>query len=475
MGKELTLSKMGYARYEFLPLEDGGTIEAPTNFPIPKDVDAGRSEVFNITYIWEGNNCTIKKLEWYPKLPGEDTAENGTTTEPFENFEGDEFKQNNKITIQIGTGESSTISGNSYHLNRNKNGTTYPKNFITSGLPTISNVGSAYLTASFNYSYIVESEGYKVNYFIKIDNIKIPKVSKYENNVVFTKDGIMELVNELKLWPYVDTINGNVTQGITIPKNANLNNYIIPGRYWVESATVAGTISNTPITTSGYTLHVIGNYSENYTLQFATTANAIYYRLLKSRSNKTWQSWQKVLGDSANYPRATNTYSIGTTNLKWKNLYLSDSIGDTSNLVPNAYITNLGASGTPVTNAYITNLGASGTPVSDAYIQNLTVANLKIGDKSITDTLSDTLKAYQLKHKTLTPSFTFSNSVTAKATGLTGITDSNTIIVSPDPSSWSQWRENGIRCTKQENGSITLTADNAISITTKANIVILDK
>ena len=76
----------------------------------------------------------------------------------------------------------------------------------------------------------------------------------------------------------------------------------------------------------------------------------------------------------------------------------------------------------------------------------------------------------------------FSDETTKKVTGITGVTASNTVIVSPvasdgtttTMSSWEVWREAGIRCIKQENGSLTFKADDKITSTTYFNVIILD-
>ena len=64
------------------------------------------------------------------------------------------------------------------------------------------------------------SEYSDIEYFIKIDNIRIPKTSKYQNNVVFTKAGVNELIEFIRRYPITkieevtnSTTWNNYTQG----------------------------------------------------------------------------------------------------------------------------------------------------------------------------------------------------------------------------------------------------------------------
>ena len=79
----------------------------------------------------------------------------------------------------------------------------------------------------------------------------------------------------------------------------------------------------------------------------------------------------------------------------------------------------------------------------------------------------------QTKHLTKTILISFSNSTSADV-NVAGITESNTVFVSPIPSAWSYWRDNGIRCSAQAAGKLTFTADEAITGNTSANIVVFN-
>jgi hypothetical protein len=81
------------------------------------------------------------------------------------------------------------------------------------------------MLANFKYENIVDDNGSKVIYYIDIPNIKIPKPSKYENNVVFTEEGVNELVREVenKVSKGGDTMTGSL-----IIKSTNIANGTTP-------------------------------------------------------------------------------------------------------------------------------------------------------------------------------------------------------------------------------------------------------
>lgn len=78
----------------------------------------------------------------------------------------------------------------------------------------------------------------------------------------------------------------------------------------------------------------------------------------------------------------------------------------------------------------------------------------------------------QAKHKTATA--TLAKSTKSWAISVTGVTASNTVICTPDPASYAQWVDNRVRCSKQEAGKLTFTADTNTSAAITVNILILD-
>lgn len=75
---------------------------------------------------------------------------------------------------------------------------------------------------------------------------------------------------------------------ITIPSNANLNNYTTPGTYKCDSNTIAETIKNAPNEKIAFELQV-DNYIDGYIVQICQTYNGL--RFMRSQHNSTWSSW----------------------------------------------------------------------------------------------------------------------------------------------------------------------------------------
>ena len=223
------LSKMGYARCEVKP-NSSGVKKLPKSWDLPVDISLGKATTFAFNYEWSQNNCTISNIEWYPTqlIDGEWTSSGvifGTDEEPF-------FSQPNKIEIKFG-GESINISDNSTLNSGSASG-------VTKG-----NISSSYLSSSFKYSYTVKydtatdawvavndndelGEYSFIEYLIKIDNIRIPKTSKYENNVVFTERGVNELLKNIKNYPIIDITS--VESNTTDTDDNNIWNYYTGGK-----------------------------------------------------------------------------------------------------------------------------------------------------------------------------------------------------------------------------------------------------
>lgn len=81
----------------------------------------------------------------------------------------------------------------------------------------------------------------------------------------------------------------------TIPSNADLDNYTTAGTYRCTASTVAATLSNAPVSGSGFKLLVmqVGYGSSSYCMQLAfATAGAVYVR---SRNGTTsWTAWTRL-------------------------------------------------------------------------------------------------------------------------------------------------------------------------------------
>ena len=212
------ISKMGYARCDIKKKGDNGQI-VPEGWSAPSDISSGKVISFHVNYTWNGNSCVINSVKWYPMIYVTDTSNpsnsgwvraTGSNNTPVA-FSNSFFTQSGKITL--------TLNSSAVTL---KTGTGYQTLNAISGDPsrisaTTATTEGTYALMNFKYSYLVKYNGTNwvaasatetnttnysfIEYFIEIKNIKIPKISKYENNVVFTEGAVNELVDKIKKYP----------------------------------------------------------------------------------------------------------------------------------------------------------------------------------------------------------------------------------------------------------------------------------
>ena len=211
---------MGYARCNVKPTIEG-ILDPPENWQIPEDAQSSKAVIFNFEYQWEGKNCTIKNLSWYPVVyiqePEQEPVLSSTT------FVNTEFTQIGQLSIKFGNTDAAGISGNINQLNRTSSQ-------IITNTTTIPNVEAKYLVATFRYIYTVSTEGKSdIDYIVEIKNIKIPKTSKYENNVIFTEEGVKSLLTQIKEYPIIDI--ETVASDAHDPSTSTSNNDIIWTKY----------------------------------------------------------------------------------------------------------------------------------------------------------------------------------------------------------------------------------------------------
>lgn len=92
-------------------------------------------------------------------------------------------------------------------------------------------------------------------------------------------------------------------------------------------------------------------------------------------------------------PATDNTYDLGgdkdaSPKKKWRNLYLSGSLGDSNNYIPNAYITTLNGGSS-------TSVGTSNSAINNGYFTNLTATTATITNLNLPAGSGDT--AFNLK------------------------------------------------------------------------------
>lgn len=80
--------------------------------------------------------------------------------------------------------------------------------------------------------------------------------------------------------------------------SGDLDTYTTPHNYRVADATAAGNITNSPITTEGYTLKVFASQDSNTKMQWVISSSgaSMYFRRY---SNSVWSSWVKYVASTA--------------------------------------------------------------------------------------------------------------------------------------------------------------------------------
>ena len=97
----------------------------------------------------------------------------------------------------------------------------------------------------------------------------------------------------------------DLDKGTEIPANANLNNYTTPGVYYSPDATRSATLTNAPLTTSGFKLVVMQISSVTGQLRQMAYINGsvnIYTRL---DNGGTWGAWRYIFTSAHTIPIAT--------------------------------------------------------------------------------------------------------------------------------------------------------------------------
>ena len=130
-----------------------------------------------------------------------------------------------------------------------------------------------------------------------------------------------------------------------------------------------------------------------------------------------------------------------------------------------------------VTTAKIANANVTTAKIADA---NVTTAKIKDGDVTeakLATALATKINGKQKQHSTA--STTLAKNTAASPTWtktVSGVTSSNTVIVSPagDSTSFTQWTNSGIRVSSQGSNQLVFAARSATSADCNVNIVILD-
>lgn len=123
---------------------------------------------------------------------------------------------------------------------------------------------------------------------------------------------ILDKIGLAYLWSAIKLQMSNyqsLAPGVAIPSGADLDDYVEPGTYYVSSAAVAASLTNSPTTGAGYMLTVVKTYGSASTAlwrtQIAMTAAGISYLRYRNGSAGTWSSWQKLVFTDTTYAEVT--------------------------------------------------------------------------------------------------------------------------------------------------------------------------
>lgn len=89
------------------------------------------------------------------------------------------------------------------------------------------------------------------------------------------------------------TRDNSFQSALPVPSNSDLNDFTTPGAYYVTNSSTAATISNSPVTASGYVLLVLRHGNLRY--QMIVVTSRIFTRNLGSSA---WGSWYKFTGET---------------------------------------------------------------------------------------------------------------------------------------------------------------------------------
>ena len=453
---------MGYARVNIELLNNAKITPTGDDWKIPEDIQNGKAVTFRFEYEWASDNttCNISNIKWYPSQYHQDTTTpSNSTWWPIINATGTSitngtkisfdsngvFDQTGKIKLTFGSTIraitdkklSGCYSGN--NLNALKD-----TNTNTNVMISVTNIQAPQLFGSFEYSYKVRyidydeegkngtwvnvnstseiSEYSDIEYFIKIDNIRIPKTSKYRNNVVFTKAGVNELIEFIRRYPITkieevtnSTTWSDYTQGkpcLKVTYGGGDTSQVFSGYKKADgtnqSATTAG-FQYIPVGSNIKFLKIDGTNEELSALtaqQIGATQSTGTFRV-KINSDTFEVPIMGLAGGSGAVkisghllPATNATYDLGgdkdaLTKLKWRNLYLSGSLGDSNNYIPNAYITTINTHNTSTNKA-----GPNGSSVAGdtGYFNNLYVNGNSIDTTNLNEAINgstdDTTKVF---------------------------------------------------------------------------------
>lgn len=205
------ISKLGYCRYQMT--------QVPENWETPVEILNGYAVQFEFDYTWNESNteCTLSNIKW---APGQVIYENGIRT--FEKgtkiISEDEnqtvsWDEENPLTFSTEGFRQSNLTITVNNQNVLNSGIIYQQQSLSES-PEPFSITANFLTVNFSYIYLDEETN--ITYSVIIPDIKILKVSKYDKNVVFTYDGVNELLTKIKEYPVINIEEVDASQWISV-------------------------------------------------------------------------------------------------------------------------------------------------------------------------------------------------------------------------------------------------------------------
>jgi len=207
-----------------------------------------------------------------------------------------------------------------------------------------------------------------------------------DNNNALTADRTLnapDVSGTIATLEHIYSISGRVA---TIAANSNLNSsaFTVPGRYYCSS-TNAATLTNSPVTTTGFVMDVenlvgsamveIGGTASNYrrrTIRGATSSDCVYIQICYTDSSKveTYNSWIRMASTSTALLKSggTMTGALTLSGAPTSNLhaatkkYVDDAVSGLSGTVTSVEVT--GSKGISVSGSPITTSGTIAVSVS---------------------------------------------------------------------------------------------------------------
>ena len=114
----------------------------------------------------------------------------------------------------------------------------------------------------------------------------------YSNNMMATRT--MQSTGDWNNWEVILTTDWN-----QFPTGANLNDYLTPGKWACNGATLCGSLINCPLSSSVFTMEInqIGSWISQKIIQFSN--GVIYYRYY---NNTEWSTWNHSFNTTSTIP-----------------------------------------------------------------------------------------------------------------------------------------------------------------------------